>query len=70
MEKMNSVIASVKGKRRFVYLLKQLAPNKWHAKIYVNHNGKGKQTSVRGTYQVYANGARRFTPTGKNADLI
>lgn len=59
----------VHGVNRTVYLTKQVARNKWRGKIYVPCPNGG-QTSVAGLYHVYGNGAKRFTPTGKNADML
>lgn len=68
MEKTSAV---VRGVNRNVYLIRQLADNKWRAKVYVDvANVANGRTSVGGVFQIYKNGSRRFTPTGKNGNLL
>lgn len=55
---------SVRGVRRNVYLETQVTKGKARARTYVGSR------VVSGVYQVYANGAERFTPTGVNAALV
>lgn len=68
---MNSVSVNVRGVRRNVFLGRQIAPNKWRARVVVDSdNVPSGRTSVRGVYQVYANGAKRFVPTNSSAKSL
>ncbi len=69
MSKSVTVKVNVKGKPRKVYLGTKLEDNKWRGRVIVN-DLYGDRTSVAGIYQVYQNGTRRFTPTGKNSSLL
>ena len=64
---MTKVQMSVRGVQRNVYLEKSLGNGKWSARTYVGYRSK---ITVSGLYTVYSNGARRFTPSGINADLV
>lgn len=68
---MKKMQARVRGVNRTIYLGSRISDNKWRAKVYVDcENGPGRQTSVAGIFQIYANGARRFTPTGLRSDAL
>ena len=62
----NAVMVNVRGKRRKVFLEAQLGPSKWRARIRMS----GDYASIRGIFQVYSNGAKRFTPTGSNGKYL
>jgi hypothetical protein len=64
MSNCKSVLMTVKGKTREVWLRSNIAPNKWRARTYVN----GK--TVSGTLSLLSNGTRRFAADGKNASLL
>lgn len=63
-KKMKKVDVVVRGVKRSVYLESLIEEGKYRARTYV-----GSKT-VSGTYQVYANGSKRFTPSGVNAALV
>jgi len=61
---MQKVDMSVKGQNRRVYLEKAINKNSWLARVYVG------SSVVSGKLVKYSNGAKRFYPLGKNANLI
>lgn len=63
----NSVKLRVRGVERTVYLENQIGPNRWTARLYL---GSHPSKTVRGIFQVYSNGTRRFLPRGTNADML
>lgn len=63
---MNSVMVSVNGKLKKIFLEKQISEGKWRARARMPGDG----ASIRGVYQVYKNGAKRFTPTGPNGKYL
>lgn len=62
----NSVMVNVYGKQRKVFLEKEMSQSKWRARVRMPGDG----SSVRGIFQVYKNGHKRFTPTGSNGKYL
>lgn len=61
---MKQINVQVRGKSRKIYLEKAINSNSWMARTYVGSK------VVSGRLVQYANGTKRFYPSGVNAQLV
>lgn len=71
----NKVNVNFRGQQRTVYLENNLGGGKYSARMYTNDSTPRRKTTrprrtVRGLFQVYSNGSKRFLPRGENAGLL